>query len=118
MPKLRIIFERCKACGRKFGYDPDGHEYIDYLTENQPKWVIKVGRRKWYYCDDTCVDKHFKKEEIEYEYTPWWYYIILIGLFGYKKKVKRYRWTKNKKNPNLRFQMRLSKAFKLRRNHS
>ena len=55
------MFDRCKGCRRKFGYDFDGHSVNEYHFGNQPKWIVRIKGQKWYYCNDECVSKDFKK---------------------------------------------------------
>ena len=119
MVRIYVIRERCKGCGHKFGFDPDAHTQLEYLCSNQPKWMIKIGGKKYYYCSDRCVSKDFKrvkKTRHEY-YTPLWSYFILIGFLGYKKhfEISYPEWVYYKKIPKKKFRVRLTKCYKLLR---
>ena len=103
LPKIHVVFDRCKGCGHKFGYDNDGHDQLDYLCNNQPKWIVRMDGKRWYYCNDRCVSRDFKRirKTDTIHFTPWWSYFILIGFFGYAKTRKwtSSRWAYYRKNP-------------------
>ena len=86
--KLTVTFSKCKSCKTKFGVYNDGHSALEYHCTNQPKWFVTIFGKKWFYCNDVCLSKHFYHNSITNHYD---YY---------------------KSKPHIKFRLRLTNCYK------
>ena len=88
----------------------NGHDGLEYICKNQPKWIVRIFGERWYYCSDSCLSKHFQYTKNRTEYKAHW----LLKIFGVKNKIRmRKIYNYYKKNPKAKFKLNLTKCYKM-----